>query len=554
VHIFLFGMNDWHLHNDFENGKKTNRGRIEYVHLFSVIAWIILVIACINFMNLATASSEKRSKEVGVRKVLGAAKKTLIFQFIGEAIIMAVFAAFAAGIIMSFLLHAFNQLVQKNLFLGMDNPVHLLALFLLTLICGLLAGSYPSLYLSSFNPVFVLKGIRIKTGGAAIIRKGLVVAQFSVSIVLIIGTIIIYQQIQHVKSRDLGYNKDNLIEMNAYGDMVKNFPVIRQDLIKTDVVENAALADHETISDGNNTSAIEWPGKNPSSIFVISQRLVSPEFMATAGMHMEEGRDFEPSDLVEFRKNQMPKDSNQAFNVIITKSLEKLLGKGTAIGKLMKRQTDRGVFHMLVTGVIGDYVYGDMYGQSAPVIFYDIPQAASLMYLRIKTQASPENALAKIEAVLKKDNQGYPFEFRFVDDQFNEKFLSEMLINKLSRVFASLAILISCLGLFGLVAYTAERRTKEIGVRKVLGASVTRIAALISTDFIKLVGISCIVAFPVAWWIMHNWLQNYQYRIEISWWIFPVAAVLAICIALVTVSFQAIKAAIANPVNSLRNE
>jgi ABC-type antimicrobial peptide transport system permease subunit len=554
VHVFLFGMNDWHLRNDFDNGKETGSGRIQYVHLFTIIAWIILFIACINFMNLATAGSEKRSKEIGVRKVLGAEKKLLVFQFICEAIFMALIAAVVAVFIMTFLLPAFNLLVQKNLSLGLTNPFHFTALLLLTLICGLVAGSYPSLYLSSFNPVFVLKGIKLKTGSAAIIRKGLVVTQFAVSIILIIGTIIIYQQIQHVKTRDIGYNKNNLIQINTQGDMVKNFSAIKQDLLNTAVVGNAALADHETISGGNNTTSIDWPGKIPNSNIVISQRLVSPEFMSTIGMHITEGRDFRPNDVIEFGDNRMPKDSNQIFNVIVTQSMEKLLGKGSAIGKTMQRQGNNGTFHMVVTGVVKDYVYGDMYGQSAPVIFYYIPQAARLMYVRTTIQSDPETALAKIGAVMKKDNPAYPFEYKFVDDQFNNMFLSEMLISKLSRVFAALAIIISCLGLFGLAAYTAERRTKEIGVRKVLGASVSGIAALISKDFLKLVFVSCIVAFPVAWWMMHNWLQNYQYRIKISWWIFLIAGAVAVFIALFTVSFQAIKAAIANPVKSLRTE
>jgi putative ABC transport system permease protein len=554
VHVFLFGMNDWHFRDDFDNGKPTGGGRIQYVHLFTLIAWIILFIACINFMNLATASSEKRSKEVGVRKVLGAGKKTLVFQFISEAIFMSWLAALAAVLVMSLSLTAFNSLVQKDLSLGLTNPFHLTALLLLTLICGLVAGSYPSLYLSSFNPVFVLKGIKIKTGSAAIIRKGLVVVQFAVSIVLIIGTIIIYEQIQHVKSRDLGYNKNNLLQMDAQGDMVKNFPAIKQDLISTGMVENAAMADHNTIDNGNNTSGINWPDKAPNSSTIISQRLVSAEFMSTAGMHIIKGRDFQPGDAIEFGNNHMPKDSNQVFNVIVTESMEKLLGKGSAIGKIMDRPTNNGTFHMIVKGVIKDYLYGDMYVQSSPVIFYYIPQAASLMYVRIKPQSDPENALVKIAAVMKKDNPGYPFDYKFVDDQFNAMFASEMLISKLSRVFASLAIMISCLGLFGLAAYTAERRTKEIGVRKVLGASVPGIAALLSKDFIKLVIISCIVAFPVAWWAMHSWLQNYQYRIEISWWIFLIAGTVAILIALLTVSFQAIKAAVANPVKSLRTE
>ncbi|HEV8082621.1 MAG TPA: ABC transporter permease [Chitinophagaceae bacterium] len=554
VHVFLFGMNDWHLRDDFDNGKETGSGRIQYVHLFTIIAWIILFIACINFMNLATAGSERRSKEIGVRKVLGSGKKNLVLQFMGEAVFMALLSAVAAVFIISVVLPAFNLLVQKNLLLGLSNPYHFTALLLLTLICGLIAGSYPSLYLSSFNPVFVLKGIKIKTGSAAVIRKGLVVIQFAVSIILIIGTIIIYQQIQHIKSRDLGYNKNNLIQMGAQEDLVKNFSSIKQDLLNTGVVENAALADHETISGGNNTTSIDWPGKTPNSNIVISQRLVSPEFVSTVGMHITEGRDFQATDAVEFGEDRMPKDSTQVFNVIVTQSMEKLLGNGSAVCKTMQCNRNNGTFHMIVTGVVKDYVYGDMYGQSAPVIFYYIPQASSLMYVRTSVNSDPETALAKIGAVMKKDNPAYPFEYKFVDDQFNSMFISEMLISKLSRVFASLAIIISCLGLFGLAAYTAERRTKEIGIRKVLGATVSGIAGLLSKDFLKLVTISCIIAFPVAWWMMDNWLNNYAYRIKMNLVIFLVAGILAVVIALLTVSFQAIKAAIANPVNSLRSE
>jgi ABC-type antimicrobial peptide transport system permease subunit len=344
------------------------------------------------------------------------------------------------------------------------------------------------------------------------------------------------------------------MQIDAQGDIVKDFPAIKQDLINTGFVKDAALADHTTIDGGNNTTSIYWQGKDPNSILVISQRLVSGEFMSTTGMHIKEGRDFQPTDAVEFGNNHMPKDSNQNFNVIVTQSMEKLLGKGSAIGKTMERPFNNGTFHLRVTGVVKDYVYGDMYGQSAPVIFFDLPDAASLLYVKITPQSNPENALAKIAAVMIKDNPAYPFEYKFVDDQFNQMFLSEMLISKLSRVFAALAILISCMGLFGLAAYTAERRTKEIGVRKVLGASVSGIAALLSKDFLKLVMVSCIVAFPIAWLMMNDWLQNYQYRVTISWWIFLVAAVIAILIALLTVSFQAIKAAIANPVKSLRTE
>ena len=556
AHAFLWNMKNWHLYDQFDNGKPTGSGRIAYVRLFSIIAWIILFIACINFMNLATARSEKRAREVGVKKVLGAEKKNLVFQFIFEALLMALLSALVAVVLVSIALPAFNLLVQKNLSIGLEKPFHVLMLLTITLICGLLAGSYPSFYLSSFKPVYVLKGIKLKSGSASIIRKGLVVLQFTVSIVLIIGTIIIFQQIQHVKSRDLGFNKNNLIQMNLLGEMRKNYTVIKQDLLNTNVIENTSMADHETIYAGNNTNGITWPGKDPNSNILISNRLVSPEYMSVTGITIKEGRDFRETDKAEMGDDFQPKDPNIFFNIMITESLEKLLGKGSAIGKTLQLpgQKKEQYFNLKVIGVVKDYVYGDMYGTSTPVVFYCLPQYSSLMYVRIKQQANPEQVLAKMEAVFKKDNPSYPFEYQFVDDQFNQMFLSEMLISKLSRVFASLAILISCLGLFGLAAYMAERRTKEIGIRKVLGASITGITRLMSRDFLQLVFISCLFAFPIAWWAMHQWLQTYSYRIEIRWWIFLAAGVLSMLIALITVSFQAIKAAIANPIKSLRTE
>ncbi|MEO5890555.1 MAG: ABC transporter permease [Ferruginibacter sp.] len=540
---FLFSMNNWRLYEQFENGKMTGGGRIEYVHLFSVIAWIILLIACINFMNLSTARSEKRAREVGVRKVLGAGKRRLVVQFISEALFMASLAAIAGVLIMSLVLPAFNILVQKQLVLGLNDPLHLLTLLAITFTCGLVAGSYPSLYLSSFNPVFVLKGIKLKTGSAALIRKGLVVVQFTISIVLIIGTIIIYQQIQHVKDRDLGFNKSNLLSTSVVGDVAKHFTVIKQELFNTGVIENIALSDHVTIDDGNNTDGFTWEGKAPGAKILISTRYVTPEFMNTSGLTILEGRDFQPSDSI----------SGPGINVVITKSLATLMGKESAIGKTLHNEGDTNMAK--VVGVVNDYIYGDMYGKPDPVLFVcTAPANTSVMYIRMKTGSNLEQALAKTEAVMKKNNPSYPFNYYFVDEQFDGMFTNEMLMSKLASVFASLAIIISCLGLFGLAAYTAERRTKEIGIRKVLGAKVSTITGLLSKDFLKLVLLSAIVAFPIAWWAMNKWLQNYKYRIEISWWIFIAAGVVALLIALVTISFQAIKAAVANPVKSLRAE
>jgi predicted permease len=545
---FLWSAHDWHLRDEFDasnNGVQTGGGRITYVHLFSVIAWIILLIACINFMNLATARSEKRAREVGVRKVLGSGKRMLIFQFIGEAIFMALLSAIFAVIIMTLLLPAFNLLVEKNLVLGLDNSLHLSALIIITLICGLVAGSYPSLYLSSFNPVFVLKGLKMKGSSAALIRKGLVILQFSISIILIISTIVIYQQIQHVKNRSLGFNKNNLLQVDMNSEMTKNYQAVQQDLLGTGLIENVAISNYNTLYGGNNTGGLVWEGKKSNNQVLISMRYVSPGYMKTSGIKILEGRDLVETDSVQSKR----------LNVLITQSLEKLMGNNTAVGKTLHWDGDTSGTVVNVVGVVNDYVYSDMYGKSDPVMFFCVNTPdASNMYVRLKPNANVETAIKKIEAVIKKDNPSYPFTYHFVDDQFNAMFQNEQLISKLSRVFAALAIIISCLGLFGLAAYTAERRTKEIGVRKVLGASVTSITTLLSKDFLQLVFISCIVAFPVAWWMMYSWLKNYKYRIEISWWIFLAAGISAILIALITISFQSVKAALANPVKSLRTE
>src|SRR5690242_3005114 len=483
---FLWSAHDWHLRDEFDNGVQTGGGRITYVHLFSVIAWIILLIACINFMNLATARSEKRAREVGVRKVLGSPKRMLIAQFIGEALFMAFLSAVLAVIIIMLLLPAFNLLVEKNLVLGLNKPLHIAALLAITLLCGLFAGSYPSLYLSSFNPVFVLKGMKVKGSSAAIIRKGLVIVQFSISIILIISTIIIYQQIQHVKNRSLGFHKNNLLQVDMNSEMTKNYEAVHQDLLNTGLIKSIAISNYNTLYGGNNTGGLVWEGKKSNNQVLISMRYVSPGYMKTSGINILEGRDLVETDSVQSKR----------INILITQSLEKLMGSNSAVGKTLHWDGDTSGTVLNVVGVVNDYVYGDMYGKPDPVMFFCVNTPdASNMYIRLKQNADVEKAIQQIAMVIKKDNPSYPFTYHFVDDQFNQMFQNEQLISKLSRVFAMLAIIISCLGLFGLAAYTAERRIKEIGVRKVLGASISNITTLLSKDFLLLVFISCLVAF-----------------------------------------------------------
>jgi ABC-type antimicrobial peptide transport system permease subunit len=534
----IYPMNRWRMYDNWKNGKEVE-GRIKYVHLFSLIAWIILIIACINFMNLSTARSEQRAREVGVRKVLGAGKGKLIGQFIGESLIMALISALIAIGIVYLSLPAFNSLVEKKLVVDLVNPVHIFALLAIALISGLIAGSYPAFYLSSFNPVTVLKGLRIKSNGSAgFIRKGLVILQFSISIILIISTILIYQQINYAKNRDLGYNKENLVYLQLQGKMKQHFYAIKNDLLQTGVVKNASLSRSMVLQLGSNTGNFQWQGKDPNKQILITVEAVSPEYASTMGMHIKAGRDFYPD---------VKADSN---NVIINETLAKLMGNKNILGSVLSH----GDSKYTVVGVMKDFIYNNLYSPSSPLILYSDTSSTNYLTISLKQTANLSSALAKVENVIKSDNPGFPFEYKFVDEQFDQFFKTETLIGKLATVFAILAIFISCLGLFGLAAYTAERRTKEIGIRKVLGASAKGLAGLLSADFLKLVTLSCLIAFPVAWWMLNDWLRGYEYRIQINWSIFLIAGLLALFIALLTVSFQAIKAAMANPVESLRSE
>ena len=534
---FLFSMNDWHLRGNFTNGVQDG-GNIKYVKLFSTIAFIIMLIACINFMNLSTARSEQRAKEVGVLKVMGAGKKGLIGKFISESLLMSFIAVILAVVLLYVLMPFYNTLVQKQLSLDLFNPLHLISILAIGIIAGLIAGSYPAFYLSSFNPIKVLKGIKLKSSASAVfIRKGLVVTQFSASVILIISTIIIYQQVQHIKDRDLGYSKNNLLYMNLQGNMKDHFSELKNSLIATGYVENAATSLHDALHVYSYGDGFSWQGKNPNAKLPIHSNVVSSEYISTMHMKLLEGRDFYPANA----------DTN---HVIINESMAQLMGKEGKVGSII----NAGTYKLPVVGIIKDFIYNDVYGKGAPLVLLNGGYSATVMAVRVKKNVNLSQALKKVEDVMKAGNPGFPFEYKFADQDFDVMFSSETLIGKLAGVFAMLAIFISCLGLFGLAAYTAERRTKEIGIRKVLGASVMELAGLLAKEFLQLVTVACLFAFPVTWWLMNNWLQGYAYRTTIYWWIFAIAGMMALLIALITVSFQAIKAAVANPVKSLRTE
>jgi putative ABC transport system permease protein len=379
--------------------------------------------------------------------------------------------------------------------------------------------------------------MKSKKSGAVVLRKSLVVAQFVVSIIFIVSTIVVYQQIQHVKGRDIGYDKENLIKIPVNGDVVMNFNPIRNDMIASGLVENVALNNSNILSDGNNGSGFEWKGGTDTEDVLISFRHITPNFFETTGMQIIVGRGF---------GEDVARDSS---NILISETFARMMGTESPVGKIVTRGQP-----LTVIGVVKDYLYGDMYNTSGPVMYFHNPDYANFMYVKTKSNASGTTALAAMERVMKRHNPAFPFEYEFVNDAFNAKFKSEKLLSDLSKVFAFLAIMISCLGLFGLAAYTAEQRKKEIGVRKVLGSTVSGIVTLLSKEFMQLVLIALLLAGPLAWWAMNTWLEGFDYHIEINIWVFVIAGLAAICIALMTVSFQAVKAAIANPVKSLRAE
>lgn len=540
----LFSMNDWHLQTNFVNGRPEG-GQIKYVRLFSTIAWIILFIACINFMNLATARAGQRVKEIGVRKTLGAVKKALIGQFILEALLMSVIAMLLSVLLIYLFLPGFNVLFDKQLQFDVFTPAHFGGLLALGVFCGLIAGAYPAFYLSSFEPVAVLKGQRIGLGtGAGFVRKGLVIMQFTVSVILIVCTVIIYQQVQHIKARDLGYNKEHLLYTSTGGNMVDHFGAIRTSLLQTGVVENVMLSGSPPLQMwGTEPSGrFTWEGSDPQLNVKIYEESASPEYISTMGLQLKEGRDF---------NTDIKADSGKT---IINETMAKIMGKAGRVGSVFSYG---GRYNFEIIGIVKDYLFNNMYGGVEPLMLTCEPEKNtnySFFSIRLKPGRDLAAQLGKITAIMKVNNPGYPFEYQFADEQFDGLFHSETRIGQLAGVFAGLAILISCLGLFGLAAYTAERRTKELGIRKVLGASVGSLATLVSKEFLQLVTISCIIAFPLAWWIMNGWLADFAYRTVIHWWVFGIAGVTAIVIAMLTVSAQAMRAALSNPVKTLRSE
>lgn len=542
--LALHPMKDWHLRSEWKNGVIAG-GAIRTVWLFTVVGAFVLLLACINFMNLSTARSEKRAKEVGIRKAVGSARNQLMNQFFCESLIVVGVAFVVALVAVGASLNWFNELAGKQMELPWMNIYFWLSSFAFILFTGLLAGSYPALYLSSFNAVRVLKG-SLRVGRlASLPRKILVVTQFTVSVTLIIGTIIVYQQIQFAKNRPVGYSREGLLMIPmSTPEFHGKHDVLVTELKNTGVVLEMAESSGAPTSIQYQNGGFDWNGRDPSFIPQWATLTVTAEYGKTLGWQFISGRDF---------SRNIASDS---AGFVINEAAAKLLGFENPIGETIRWNNGwRSKFtSFTVIGVIKDMVMKSPYAPPVPSVFFMSKVGTNCINIRINPGTSTAEALPKIEAVFKKITPSAPFDYKFADQEYALKFVAEERVGKLASVFAVLAILISCLGLFGLASFVAEQRTKEIGIRKVVGASVFSLWKMLSKDFVILVVISCLIAIPIAYYFSGSWLRNYEYRTEIAWWIFPLTGLTALIITLLTVSYQAVKAALMNPVKTLRTE
>ena len=536
--VFLQPMRKWHLYNDFKDGVNVG-GNIKYVWLFGIIGIFVLLLACINFMNLSTARSEKRAKEVGIRKTVGSVRWQITKQFFIESYVVVITAFILSLVLLILLLPLFNTVAGKEIAIPWSNPVFWLLTIAFIFITGLLAGSYPALYLSSFNPLTVLKGTFKAGKGAAIPRRVLVVLQFTVSVMLIIGTIIVYQQIQYAKDRPIGYTQSGLINFGLEDEVKQHFDAIRNDLKNAGAIEEMTASNSPMTGVWNTNGGFNWEGKDPNLAVDFPNNGVTYDFGKTVRWNIKEGRDFSREYVTD----------SAAF--IINESAAKFLGFTNPIGKRLTWNDQP----YTIIGIVKDIMQESPFYPVRPTL-YHVDHYDNLFntIVRLNPKKSASSSIKIIEKEIKAYTPDVPFDYKFVDESFGDKFNAEQRMGKLASYFAILAILISCLGLFGMASFVAEQRTKEIGIRKVLGASVVSLWKLLSTEFVLLVILSCVIAAPIAWYYLDSWLSNYDYRINVSWLVFVFASIIALAITLITVSFQSIKAALSNPVKSLRTE
>jgi len=538
IELGIQRFDDLYLHSTFGPDGKLDGGRIEYVKLFSLVAVFILVIACINFMNLTTARSVKRSKEIGIRKVVGAFRSSLIRQFIGEAVLLSFMAIAVALLLVLLLLHPFNALTQKHIPFPGLNIYFWLSIVGLAFATGLLSGSYPALFLSSFNPVIVLKGLPKFSMSATWFRKGLVVFQFVLSIVLIIGTIVVSKQINYIQTKNLGYDRENLIYVPLEGELTKQYEVLKQQALNMPGIKSVTRISQTPTQIQNGTYGVDWDGKDKNSKPMFTNAAIGYEFIKTMNIQLLQGRDFS-------------KDyATDSAGYILNEAALKKVGYKNPIGQRLTFWGKKGT----IVGIVKDFHFNSL---KVPVnaLVMRLGETDDYGAMLIKTQpGQTKQAVATLEKLCKQFNPKFPFTYQFSDEEYAKLYTSEQMVGKLANSFAFLAVFISCLGLLGLAMFTAEQRTKEIGIRKVLGASISSVFTLLSKEFLVLVIVALVIATPLAWYFMHKWLLDYTYRTDISWWMFVVAGLIAIAITLFTVSFQAVKAAVANPIKSLRSE
>jgi putative ABC transport system permease protein len=534
VSVFAYPLAQLRLHGSFKNGKPVG-GRIYMVTMLSVIGLFVLLIACINFMNLATAKSEQRAREVGVRKVLGASRILIIFQFFSEALVMTLVALIIGVVMVQLILPFFNSITERNIKFDTWNAEVWILLAGISLFIGLVAGSYPALFLSRFKPVKVLKGIVVDGKGGASLRRGLVTFQFMISIFFIIGTIVIYMQINHVRNRPLGYDQENLIDIAARGDMSGKFELLKNGLSNTPGVKNVSAGSDNILQFGGGINGMEWTGKKPGVDFTVTATWVQYNWTKTVGLKLAEGRDFDPSF-----------GTDTSACLINQKAVSMMELKEPVIGSIVNGHK--------VIGVLQDFVFNNPSGRIAPMIVFLSTGSMEHFFVRFENDNKWRQTLGSIEKTMKEINPNYPVEFSFTKENYQKRFEEFSSFGLLATIFGGMAIFISCLGLFGLSAFLAERRSKEMSIRKVLGASTRTIWFSLSRDFLKPVFIAFLLAMPLAVWLMQKLLLSMDYHISLSWWMFAFGGILVLMIAVFTISFQSIKAASVNPVKGLRSE
>jgi putative ABC transport system permease protein len=537
VSLFLQKFSDRYLRGKFENGVQAG-GRIEYVQLFSVIAMFILLIACINFMNLSTARASRKAKEVGIKKSIGAQRRSLIFQYMSESMMTSLVALIFAWAVVYLFLPQFNVITGKKIELGIYDPELLIYFLTITILTGLIAGSYPALYLSGFKPAAVLKGELKGTIGELWARKGLVVFQFLLSVILIVSVLVIYKQIEFVQQKNLGYEKDHLIQFGIEGKAESNLKTFLDEVRRIPGVVNASSAGHSFIGRTNNTSGLTWPGKNPDDMILFENVGTNYGLLETLGVQLAEGR---------FYSEDSPSDTSK---VIFNEAAIRVMNLKDPIGQKI-RLWDQ--YDLEIVGVVKDFHYQSLHEAVNPLFFRLNPQNTWNVLVRLEAGKEKET-IERLTTFYKQFNPGFSFDFEFQDQEYAKQYESEQRVATLSGYFAGIAILISCLGLFGLAAFTAERRLKEIGIRKALGSSSTSIVLLLSGDFTRMVLLSIILGLPVSYWFLDSWLERFEYHITLGPWYFVTAGLIALFIAWLTVASQAIRAAGVNPVKCLRTE